>query len=346
MSPEHSVLTVDSPGHAKSASSSAGRIFVIDDDREIRQLLRTLLTGAGYEVAEFAFATTALEAIRLQSPDLLLLDLDLPDRSGHDVLEEVRADPATRLLPIVMLTGRVTREGRLRAFRQGVTDFISKPFAPEELLPRVRSLIMLKLFADEHEHTERVILTLARTIDARDPYTAGHSGRVAQYADRIGERMGMDSGARLEMRRGALFHDLGKIVVPDSILRKPGPLTAEERSVINQHPVVGQELLAPMRTMRKTLPIVYSHHERIDGSGYPDGLAGSDIPAAVRIVTVSDIFDALTTDRAYRPALGLETAFEILDEGVARVWWDRDAVDELRAAIALDGISGKAPASL
>jgi putative two-component system response regulator len=312
----------------------AARIFVVDDDGEIRKILRTLLVSAGYEVAEFALAATALAAIRAESPDLLLLDIDLPDRSGHEVLEEVRADPATRLLPVVMLTGQATRESKMRAIRQGVTDFLAKPFSPEELVPRVRSLVMLKQFADEHEHTERVILTLARTIDARDPYTAGHSGRVAEYADRIAARMGLDSQARLEMRRGALFHDLGKIVVPDVILRKPGALTADERAVIEQHPVVGQELLAPMRTMRKTLPIVFSHHERLDGSGYPEGISGSAISMAVRIVTVSDVFDALTTDRAYRGALTIGTAFEILDEGVAKAWWDRDVVEELRGAIA------------
>ena len=318
----------------------SARIFVVDDDGEIRGLLKTLLVAAGYDVVEFALAATALEAIRAEPPDLLLLDIDLPDRSGHEVLEEVRADPATRLLPVVMLTGQATRESKLRAIRQGVTDFLAKPFSPEELVPRVRSLVMLKQFADEHEHTERVILTLARTIDARDPYTAGHSGRVAEYADRIAARMGLDSVARLEMRRGALFHDLGKIVVPDLILRKPDALTADERAVIEQHPVVGQELLAPMRTMRKTLPIVYSHHEKLDGSGYPDGISGSAIPTAVRIVTVSDVFDALTTDRAYRAALTTGTAFEILDEGVTKGWWDRDVVEGLRGAMSEADIGG------
>ena len=139
----------------------------------------------------------------------MLLDLHLPDRSGHEVLESIRADPATRLLPVVMLTGMATASEKMRAQSEGVTDFIPKPFSQEELLPRVRALVMLKLFADEHEHAEHVILTLAKTIDARDPYTAGHSGRVAEYADRIAARMGLDAAARNDMRRGALFHDLG-----------------------------------------------------------------------------------------------------------------------------------------
>jgi putative two-component system response regulator len=280
--------------------------------------------------------------VRLDPPDLVLLDLHLPDRSGHDVLEEIRAEPATRLLPVVMLTGNASPAEKIRAQAEGVTDFISKPFSPEELMPRVRALVMLKQFADEHEHAEHVILTLAKTIDARDPYTAGHSGRVAEYADRVAARMGLDAAARSDMRRGALFHDLGKIVIPDAILRKPGALTPAERAVIEEHPTVGHELLLPMKTMRKTLPIVYHHHERLDGSGYPEGASGAAISMSVRIVTIADIFDALTTDRAYRGALTLETAFEILQDGVTRGWWDSDAVDELRGVVDEQGRVGAA----
>jgi putative two-component system response regulator len=312
---------------------SAPRVFVIEDDAAIRRLLERLLTPAGYSVEQFATAQPALESIRSNAPDLVLLDLQLPDLSGHEVLEAIRADPSTRLLPVVMMTGMATTAEKLRAQAAGVTDFIAKPFSPEELLPRVRALVMLKQFADEHEHAERVILTLAKTIDARDLYTAGHSGRVAEYADQIAARMGLEGQARTDLRRGALFHDLGKIVIPDAILRKPGKLTEEERSVVEEHPVVGHDLLSPMKTMRQTLSIVYHHHERLDGSGYPDGIYGPDIPMPVRIVTIADIFDALTSERSYREALTTETAFEILTEGVGKGWWDKDAVDALRGVV-------------
>ena len=236
------------------AETAAGQILIVDDDPEIRDVLRKILHAAKYHVDEAATAEDGLRKLRERQPDLVLLDIGLPDRNGHEVLEEIRADPLTRVLPVVMLTVQATREEKLRAGREGVTDFLAKPVSADELVPRVRSLVMLKHFADEHEHAEHVILMLARTIDARDPYTAGHSGRVAEYSDRIGQRMGMDTAERLDMRRGALFHDLGKIVVPDEILHKPGPLTRNERSVIEQHPTVGHELLSPMRTMRKTLP--------------------------------------------------------------------------------------------
>lgn len=324
-----------------AAAASAGHILVVDDEADVRRLLRRCLELSLYTVEECGSAEEALHRIHGDTHDLVLLDLNLPGRSGHEVLENIRRNPATRLLPVVVLTGMATREEKIRAIDEGATDFLAKPFAPEELIPRVRSLVLLKRFADEHEHVEQVLLTLVRTIDARDAYTAGHSERVAGYAARVGARMGFDSASLLEMRRGALFHDLGKIVVPDAVLGKPGPLTPEERKVIEQHPVAGFDVLSPMRTMRGALPIVYHHHERLDGSGYPDGISGSGIAMPIRIVTVVDIFDALTTTRAYRKALTAETAFEILEEEVGKGWWDGEVVDELRGVIAVSGVMGE-----
>jgi putative two-component system response regulator len=315
------------------SETPTARILVIDDDDQVRGFLRRLLTRAGYVVEEFGTADEGLEQIRRDPPDLVLLDLRLPDRSGHDVLESIRSDPATRLLPVVIVTGYASSAEKLRAQAAGVTDFVEKPISPDELLPRIQTLVTLKLFADEHEHAEHVILTLARTIDARDPFTAGHSGRVAEYANRVAIRMGLPAAALIDMRRGALFHDLGKIVIPDAVLRKPGALTPEERTVVEEHPSVGYDLLSPMRTMRKALPVVHHHHERLDGSGYPEGISGSAIPMTVRIVTVADVFDALTTDRAHRGAMSESKAFEILRDGVQRGWWDASVVDELRGAV-------------
>lgn len=317
---------------------SAGRVFVVDDDDQVRGLMRRLLTRAGYTVEEFAVGATALDAIRERPPDLVLLDLMLPDASGNDILAQIRENPSTRLLPVVMMTGHGTRDDRLRAQRTGVTDFLAKPVAADELLPRVKSLVLLKHFADEHEHAEQVILMLAKTIDARDSYTAGHSGRVAQYACDVAERLGQKPAEIEDIRRGALFHDIGKIVVPDSVLKKVGPLTAEERLTINQHPVAGCELLSGMKTMRRILPIVYHHHERLDGSGYPDGISGGDIPQVVRIVSVANVFDVLTTTRAYRPAMTFEQAWNVIDEDVARGRLDPDLVKALKEVVATTGI--------
>ncbi len=317
---------------------SEGRVFVVDDDDQVRGFMHHLLTRAGYTVEEFGVGSTALDAIRERPPDLVLLDLMLPDASGNEILNQIRENPSTRLLPVVMMTGHGTREERLRAQRAGVTDFLAKPVAVEELLPRVKSLVLLKRFADEHEHAEQVILMLAKTIDARDSYTAGHSGRVAQYACDVAERLGQKPAEIEDIRRGALFHDIGKIVVPDSVLKKVGPLTAEERLTINQHPVAGCELLSGMKTMRRILPIVYHHHERLDGSGYPDGISGGDIPQVVRIVSVANVFDVLTTTRAYRAAMTFEQAWNVIDEEVARGRLDPDLVKALKEVVATTGI--------
>jgi putative two-component system response regulator len=316
---------------------SAGRVFVVDDDDQVRGLMRRLLTRAGYAVEDFGVGATALDAIRERPPDLVLLDLMLPDVSGNDILAQIRENPSTRLLPVVMMTGHGTRDDRLRAQRTGVTDFLTKPVAADELLPRVKSLLLLKHFADEHEHAERVILMLAKMIDARDSYTAGHSGRVAQYACEVAGRLGQKPAEIEDIRRGALFHDIGKIVVPDSVLKKVEP-TAEERLTIMQHPVAGCELLSGMKTMRRILPIVYHHHERLDGSGYPDGISGGDIPRVVRIVSVADVFDELTTTRAYRPAITFEQAWNVIDEDVARGRLDPDLVKALKEVVATTGI--------
>jgi putative two-component system response regulator len=320
-------------GLAHPLVDAAAKVLVVDDDAVTRCFLEEALSAAGYSVALAATAEEASAQLRSEPPDLVLLDLHLPDRSGQEVLEEIREDPSTRLLPVLMLTGTASVADRRRAQTLGVSDFILKPFSSDELLARVHGLVLLKQFADEHEHAERVILTLAKTIDARDPFTAGHSGRVAEYADKIAIRMGLDVATRQDMRRGALFHDLGKIVIPDAVLRKPGVLTPEEREIIEQHPVVGHELLSTMRTMRRSLPIVYHHHERLDGSGYPDGISGSSISIPIRIVTVADIFDALTTDRSYRGAMSAALAFDVLYDGVGRGWLDADAVGELSAIV-------------
>jgi putative two-component system response regulator len=312
------------------------RILVVDDSEQVRGILRRLLTPFGYDVLEFGTGKSALQYMEFEQADLVLLDLDLPDMSGHSVLQEIRANRATRLLPVIILTGLATTDEKNRAYAEGVTDFLAKPFSTSELLARMRALITLKQFADEHEHAEDVILTLAKLIDARDPHTAGHSGRVAEYADRIAAKIGFDRLEREDTRRGALFHDIGKVVTPDAILHKTAGLTPGERAIIEQHPVVGVELLSTMTTMRKTFPIVRHHHEKLDGSGYPDGISGQAIPMAVRIVTVADVFDALTSSRAYREALRFETAFEALTEGMEKGWWDREALEGLRGSLLED----------
>jgi cyclic di-GMP phosphodiesterase len=204
---------------------------------------------------------------------------------------------------------------------------VAKPFAAEELLARLKSLVRMKRFTDALEHAEHVIVALARAIDARDPYTAQHSERVSTYAGRLGAAIGLKDLDLEAVRRGGLFHDIGKIAVRDAVLLKAARLTPEEFAEIRRHPVVGRELLSGMKTLAFALDVVYGHHERLDGSGYPDGVAGESIPLTARVTTIADIYDALTTARVYRAALTRTDALAIMETEARRGWWDPRLLD-------------------
>lgn len=305
-----------------------GTLIVIDDDEQIRSLIVRLVKPMGHSVLEAGSAEEAHEKLLAVAPDLVLLDMQLPGRSGHELLAEIRADPRTRLVPVVMITGVATHETKLKAIQAGVTDFIAKPFSPEELVARVRALLELKFVTDALEDAEQVIIALARTIDARDRYTYGHSARVSLYAGLLGERIGLDGRALATVRRGGLFHDFGKIAVRDAVLLKPAKLTREEYAEIQRHPQEGRDLLQTMKTLSHAMGVVYHHHERMDGSGYPDGLAGEAIPLTARVTTIADVFDALTTARVYRGALSRQEALGIMADEVRKGWWDGRLLEE------------------
>jgi putative two-component system response regulator len=309
-------------------AAGKGTLIVIDDDEQIRSLIVRLVKPMGHSVLEAGSAEEAHEKLLAVAPDLVLLDMQLPGRSGHELLAEIRADPRTRLVPVVMITGVATHETKLKAIQAGVTDFIAKPFSPEELVARVRALLELKFVTDALEDAEQVIIALARTIDARDRYTYGHSARVSLYAGLLGERIGLDGRALATVRRGGLFHDFGKIAVRDAVLLKPAKLTREEYAEIQRHPQEGRDLLQTMKTLSHAMGVVYHHHERMDGSGYPDGLTGEAIPLTARVTTIADVFDALTTARVYRGALSRQEALGIMADEVRKGWWDGRLLEE------------------
>jgi len=191
----------------------------------------------------------------------------------------------------------------------------------------------LKHFTDELDNAETVLFSLALSIEAKDPYTEGHCDRLSKYSVALGEKLGLPQDLRVALRRGGLVHDIGKLAVPESILLKPGPLTPEERKIMEKHTIDGERICAPLRSFRHVLPIIRHHHEKWDGSGYPDGLKGEKIPLTARILQVTDIYDALTTDRPYRKALPLEKALAIMREEVKRGWWDASLMNELEALV-------------
>lgn len=303
------------------------RIMVVEDSADNRLLMQELLASRGYEVQCAANADEADALIESQPPDLVLLDVVMPGRSGYELCRKLKDDPATRLIPVVIITGLANREDRLRGIDSGADDFLNKPIFPEELFARVRSLLKLKEFTDDLENVEAVLFTLALSVEARDPYTEGHCQRLSQYSVELGEYLGLEPRDIVALQRGGMLHDLGKIVVPDAILKKGSRLTPDEWKIMRQHPVTGEMICRPLRTLRRVLPIIRHHHEHWNGTGYPDGLRGEDIPLLARIVQVVDVYDALLTTRPYKPALPADEAERTMREEARAGLWDRDLVD-------------------
>jgi putative two-component system response regulator len=275
-------------------------------------------------------AVTAFQSARI---DLAVLDVMMPGRTGFAVCREIKSAPGGRLLPVVIMTALARTEDRIQGIECGADEFLPKPIAREELIAKVRSLIRLKQYTDGLEEAETVLFSLALSVEAKDSYTAGHCERISHYASALGKRVGLDDELLVALRRGGFVHDIGKISVPDSILLKPGLLTPGERQVMQMHTVVGERICAPLKSFQFVRPIIRHHHERLDGSGYPDGLKGEAIPLTARILTTVDIYDALTTDRPYRKGVCHEEAFEQIRNEVRQGWWDGDLVDEFEALL-------------
>ena len=306
---------------------ASATILVADDDHTSARFLQRLLTREGHHVRVVDNGVAALAACEVHPPDLVLIDLVAPRGHGFDVCRALKTGPSTRLIPVVFVTAQSDADARLIAIEAGADDFVLKPFDATELRARVQSLVRLKRYTDELESAESVILGLGATIEARDPSTRGHCQRLAAYATTLGRSLGLDVVDVDALDRGAFLHDIGKIAVPDRVLLKNGTLDATEAQVMREHPIVGDALCAGLRSLRTVRPIVRHHHERLDGSGYPDGLRQAQVPLLAQIVGIVDVFDALTTERPYRPAIARDVAFEMLNDEVRRGWRDRALVE-------------------
>ena len=315
-------------------SMTIGKVLAADDEPGNLIVITRLLRRRGFDVVTAQDGATALARAESERPDVVLLDVQMPQLNGFEVCRRLKDMPRTRLLPVVLITGLTTSEDRIRGIDAGADDFITKPFVAGELEARVRSLCRLKRYTDDLDSAEHMILTLARTIEARDPNTAGHCERLATYAVRLGQDLGLTDEQLVALRRGGFLHDVGKVAIPDAVLLKPGRLTESEFTLIKQHPIVGDGLCSELRSLTLVRPIVRHHHERFDGTGYPDGLAGDDIPLLAQIMSVVDTYDALTTARPYKPALTPDAARRELSEEVKRGWKSATLVDAFVRSLA------------
>lgn len=297
-----------------------GRILVVDDEAPNVEVFSRLMSRLGYEVLTATSGELALQSVARDRPDLVLLDVNMPGIDGFEVCRRLKSDIRTRLIPIVLITGLNATDDRVRGIEAGADDFLTKPPIVAELEARVRSLTRLKRYTDELDSAESVILTLGLTIESRDPSMQGHCERLARYATALGARLGLDDDQLVALRRGAFLHDVGKVGIPDVILLKPGPLTPAEQAVMQQHPIIGHRLCGELRSLEDVRPIVRHHHERPDGTGYPDRLEGDSIPLLARVLNVVDGYDALTTERPYKAAFSPAQAFRELREEAARGW--------------------------
>jgi putative two-component system response regulator len=303
-------------------------ILVVDDNIVNAALLKELLSRRGYNATLAQCAAAAEAEILRDPPDLILLDVIMPGKTGYELCRELKNDAKTRLIPIVMITGLTAREDRLKGIEAGADDFLTKPICSEELFARVGSLLKLKEFTDELETVDSVLCTLGLSVEARDPYTEGHCERLARNASDLGQFLGVDDEGLVALQRGGYLHDLGKIAVPDEILKKGSNLTPAEWAIMKQHPVTGETICRPLKSLRLVLPIIRHHHEHSDGSGYPDGLRQGEIPLLPRILQVVDIYDALRTERPYKAALGHEQAAITMREEAKSGLWDPELVAE------------------
>jgi putative two-component system response regulator len=312
-------------GQRPDQADRPGRIMIVDDSHEMAGALAALLQLSGHTVELFDDGRRALSAIAHHPPDLIILDVQMPHLDGFEVCAALKRAPSTWGIPVIMVTVDSEREARLQGIEAGADDYLPKPVDGRELEVRVRALLRTKRRQDGLEPAEAVIFALARTVEAKDAYTEGHLRRLERYAEAIGRRMCLEGEALIALRFGALLHDVGKVGVDEMIIRKGGPLTPAEYRLMQQHTLIGERIVQPLRLAAAVGPIVRHHHERWDGRGYPDGLAGHAIPLGARIVAVADAYDAMTTQRPYNRALAADEAVERLCAG-AGIYWDPQVV--------------------
>ncbi len=323
---------VDRPALLQQAKEQA--VVLVVDDMDINRLLvaRTLQQ----EQVRFLEASSGAEAIRIletEPVDLVILDQMMPVMDGLECCRRIKASRRTELVPVLMVSSMNAVESEIAGIGAGADEYLHRPFHPDLLRARVRALLRHKMALDQLEESEGLLVMLAQAVEQRDNCTGQHCERLASLSVNLGANLGLSRQDLLSLQRGGYLHDVGKIAVPDSVLLKAGPLDDAEWEIMRSHTVIGEKLCKTMKCLQPVLPIIRSHHERWDGSGYPDGLRGNEIPLLARIVQMSDIFDALTSARPYKRAFTSAEALEIMRAETARGWRDPELMEAFAAML-------------
>lgn len=320
--------TLQNKGYTNSFENDVPKVLVVDDHAASRMTAVALLGMEGYEVIEAESGSAAVHLVGEKQPDLILLDVMMPEMDGFEVCQLLKQDEQTRLIPVIFITALNDRRSRIRGIEVGGDDFLSKPFDRVELAARVKSLVRQKRLNEDLDHAEKALFSIARAIESRDPNTGDHCERLVKLGKAFGEYLGLTRNQIRDLMWGGYLHDIGKVGIPDSVLLKKGKLTADEWEVMRQHVLIGEEICQPLRSMRGVIPIIRSHHERWDGSGYPDGLKGNEIPFLAQVFQMIDIYDALTSERPYKKAFTSSEALSIMTEETDKGWRNKKLMQQ------------------
>ncbi|WP_242072050.1 two-component system response regulator [Nostoc sp. FACHB-110] len=304
------------------------KILVVDDHTASRMTAAALLSMEGYEVIEADSGATAVRLVKQKQPDLILLDVMMPGMDGFEVCQLLKQDEHTRLIPVIFITALNDRRSRIRGIEVGADDFLTKPFDRVELAARVKSLVRQKRLNEDLDHAEQVLFSIARAIESRDPNTGDHCERLVILGQAFGEYLNLSRSQLRDLMWGGYLHDIGKVGIPDKVLLKEGQLTVEDWQIMQQHVLIGEKICEPLRSMRGVIPIIRHHHERWNGTGYPDGLKANEIPYLAQVFQIIDIYDALTSERPYKRAYSLDEALSVMEQETEEGWRNPELVKQ------------------
>ncbi len=321
------------PPPAPIVTSNRSTILIVDSVDYNRQYLKGMLKAGPYRILEAKTPDEGLQLLAGEEADLIIADLMMPGIGGLEFCRRVKSDRKTRLIPLLILTNVQGIENEVAGLESGADEFLIRPLHPTAVRTRVRAMLRNKKAIDSLEEAETILFLLAQTVEARDEETGNHCERLAALSVALGTALGLPEEDLIALHRGGFLHDIGKIAVPDSVLNKGGHLSETEWEVMRSHTWVGEGICRPMRSMAPVLPIIRNHHERWDGSGYPDGLSGEQIPLLARILQVADIFDALASKRSYKEPYTVEEAVGLLMQEAENGWRDGELVSVFCAMV-------------